>query len=177
MNLSPTASFDNPSFCPGRDGRYLLSTLSLPLIIFQISISRLSSPSLLPTEKPSQSLNHSVSPLLSAQFPIVQSSLQIGREQTTGRIHQGLMQQHPACCHPLTTHGSPATQQTCPLCSSPRYLLGASCISQASLASASSMVKPKHKPPRKGCSSVPASASLLKYLQNDKQQKAHCSKI
>lgn len=64
LNLPLPASSDDPSFYPGRDGRCFLSTLSLPLMIFQTSntalllLPRLSSPSLLLAEKPPQSLDH-----------------------------------------------------------------------------------------------------------------------
>lgn len=94
-------------------------------MIFQISnTSPLLHPrlSLLPAEKPPQSLDHPVSPL-STPFPAVQPSLHVGREQTAGRIHQGFTRQHPACLRSLTTHGSPETQLTCPPRSSPRCLL------------------------------------------------------
>lgn len=59
---------------------------------------------------------------ISVPFPVVQPSLQVRGEQTAGRIRRGFTWQHPACPCLLTTHGSPATQSTCPWCSSPRCL-------------------------------------------------------
>lgn len=59
----------------------------------------------------------------------------------------------------------------------PGACCGAGCTSRASLTSTGSTVKPKHKSPGRGCSTALSSASLLKHLQKDKQQKPHYSKI